>query len=144
MSHDNTQPIKALLHQKGVVWGFAYQIAAHDVEGVMEHLDFREKNGYKTTALNFHPKDGSNESILVTVYVATPSNEFYLGPAPLPEIARQIVSSQGPSGKNTEYLFNLARVMKELGPECVDEHLSELETLATRYLKNQTSNYCGT
>ena len=70
----------------------------------------------------------------VSVYIALPDNEHYLGSAPLTEVclmvydssmhaaltlckmASQIASAVGPSGANRDYLLNLARAMREIAP----------------------------
>ena len=41
------------------------------------------------------------------------------------ELARLIARSEGPSGRNSEYLFMLERALGELGGEG-DEHVEEL------------------
>lgn len=48
------------------------------------------------------------------VYIATPSSHNWLGPAPLPAIAAQVVRSSGPSGPNHEYLLRLAECMRQV------------------------------
>lgn len=111
------------------VWGIAYEIASKDIPGVLEYLDFREKNGYKASWVRFHPKNAEHQAFQAKLYIATPQNEFYLGPAPLPEIAEQILTSKGPSGTNYEYLMNLAQAVRNLSAEIEDDHLFQLETL---------------
>lgn len=128
--------VRSFYFSQGVVWGIAYEVASQDVKQVTEYLDFREKDGYKTTSVTFYPKDSTKEAFQVMLYVATPSNESYLGPSSLPEITKQILASEGPSGKNSEYLFNLASAIREIDPECSDEHLFQLEALAKDYIKN--------
>ncbi|XP_781155.3 putative glutathione-specific gamma-glutamylcyclotransferase 2 isoform X1 [Strongylocentrotus purpuratus] len=120
------------------VWGIAYHVAESDRASVKEYLDFREKNGYTTKAIMFYPlqseKNSVQEPFEVLVYIATPCNPAFLGPAPLEEIANQIVSSEGPSGKNKDYLLQLASTMRKLVPDCNDTHLFELETLVKRLM----------
>ena len=111
------------------VWGIAYEIASKDIPGVLEYLDFREKNGYKASWVRFHPKNAEHQAFQAKLYIATPQNEFYLGPASLPEIAEQILTSKGPSGTNYEYLMNLAQAVRSLSAEIEDDHLFQLETL---------------
>ncbi|XP_034935276.1 putative glutathione-specific gamma-glutamylcyclotransferase 2 [Chelonus insularis] len=41
------------------VWGIAYKIAAENVDSVVNHLDFREKGGYKRKTVLFYPCDPS-------------------------------------------------------------------------------------
>jgi len=43
------------------------------------------------------------------------SNKYYLGPAPLEEMARQIATASGPCGNNREYLFKLEKAMFDIG-----------------------------
>ena len=58
------------------------------------------------------------------IYIATPDNPDWLGEAPLPEIAAQVRSSSGPSGKNIEYVAELARALAEIGAD--DPHVFDL------------------
>lgn len=91
------------------------------------HLDFREKNGYTKHDVTFYPSEVIETPIDLRIYIGTSDNEEYLGPAPIEDIANQIVSSVGPSGKNTEYLLNLAHAVRQYFPGENDEHLFELE-----------------
>ncbi|XP_071834132.1 putative glutathione-specific gamma-glutamylcyclotransferase 2 isoform X2 [Apostichopus japonicus] len=112
---------------KEIVWGVAYQIANDNVESVLDHLDFREKNGYSKAVVAFHPSDSSVSPFNCLVYMANPQNPEYLGPAPLNEMALQIRESVGPSGANAEYLLQLATAIKTLFPDVRDDHLFKLE-----------------
>jgi len=77
--------------------------------------------------VNFHPKETTEPSFTLQLYLATEQNSNYLGPAPVTDIAHQIISSVGPSGKNIEYLLNLAETMRHIAPGHEDSHLFELE-----------------
>ena len=109
------------------VWGVAYKIPEAQESFVRQHLDFREAGGYAPVCVTFHPADRTQSSFELEIYVGTPSNPYFLGPAPLAEIARQIHESVGPSGRNDEYLFRLAEAMKIIAPGINDRHLFELE-----------------
>ena len=50
------------------------------------------------------------------MYVALESNPNYLGEAPLATIARQVMSSHGPSGPNREYVSRLADALRAICP----------------------------
>ncbi|CAH8359199.1 unnamed protein product [Eruca vesicaria subsp. sativa] len=52
------------------------------------------------------------------------SNKYYLGPAPLEEIAMQIATGSGPCRNNREYLFKLERAMHDIEHE--EEYMTEL------------------
>ena len=120
----------------------AYEIAAKDIPNVIDYLDFREKNGYKAIWVTFNPKDNNRCPFQAKMYIATPCNKFYLGPAPLPEIADQILFSKGPSGTNHEYLMNLAEAVRSIHPEIKDDHLFQLEALVKNGLSTNSSSKC--
>ncbi|KAL0868610.1 hypothetical protein ABMA27_008071 [Loxostege sticticalis] len=114
------------------VWGVAYKIRTEDIEQVTKHLDYREKNGYSKKTVTFHPKDKSVEPFSLTLYIATEENESFAGPASIEDIAKQVVSCQGPSGPNKEYVYNLAEAMRQLAPDVHDDHLFALESSVRR------------
>ena len=72
--------------------------------------------------------------IRAVCFIATPDNPEYVGPAPLDALARQIAGSEGPSGKNSEYLFRLRDAVRNMG-----EHDGHLERLCTAVEALETS-----
>ncbi len=108
-------------------WGAAYRLPPAEVDAVLARLDHREQGGYERHDLDLHFADGAGPSAAGLVYVATPSNHNYLGPAPLAEIAAQVRSSRGPSGANLEYVLRLAAALREM--DATDAHVFELERL---------------
>ncbi|TPX31788.1 hypothetical protein SmJEL517_g04983 [Synchytrium microbalum] len=119
-----------------LVWGVVYKIAAEDVESVRSHLDHREKNGYSTYNVDvFHPSVGNATIPMfsdVLVYVADSSNESFLGPAPISQIAKIIADRSGPSGPNVHYLYGLTHSLKLVNG--LDKHLIQLEAAVESYL----------
>lgn len=83
--------------------------------------------GYVVETVQFFPKEKGQSPLLALVYIATPDNPTYLGPAPDEEIAAQIAVCRGTSGYNSEYLVRLAEFMRLHCPEVEDEHLFSIE-----------------
>ena len=66
------------------------------------------------------------------MYVATPDNDNYLGPASIEELVHQIAPSVGPSGPNTEYVLELAASLRDMGAE--DPHVYDLAAALEAHL----------
>jgi cation transport protein ChaC len=109
--------------------GMAYRLEGALATRTFETLDHREKNGYARHQVVMTDRDGVQLDGLV--YIATPDNVAFLGPASAADIARQIRESRGPSGSNREYLLNLAAALRDLGAH--DPHVFELERLVMAY-----------
>jgi cation transport regulator ChaC len=111
--------VVTLAPQTGAICsGMAYLIRPD----VFSHLDHREKNGYLrfSTTLTF----GDDSTAQGLVYIADPNNAAYLGPATDGAIARQIAAATGPSGRNRDYLTELADALVVLGT--TDLHVQAL------------------
>lgn len=108
--------------EQGTCWGIAYRVADDTRRIIYEELDVREQGGYELLVEAIELGDG--RTVTSATYIATPENPNYLGPAPLPEIARQVRGSNGPSGPNDEYVLELERGLRAMG--VVDEHVFAL------------------
>lgn len=112
--------VATLIAQAGATCeGMAYLITPQ----VFDHLDYREKNGYLRVVTEIAFEDGGSAEGLV--YIATEENAAFLGPASELEIARQIAASVGPSGRNSDYLIELAQALRTL--EKNDPHVFAIE-----------------
>ena len=82
-----------------ICWGMAYRVDAEAAPAVLETLDHRERGGYARCNVRVEFGDGRQTTGLI--YIATPSNANYLGPASL-EGQRRCCSLDGklsaPSG----------------------------------------------
>ena len=105
--------------------GVAYRVAPDVGEVVLAGLDHRERGGYARIELTVQLLHDPPRLATARTYLATPDNPEYLGPAPVPAIAEQILRSHGPSGPNVEYLLRLADALRELAAD--DEHVFALE-----------------
>ncbi|XP_019407869.1 PREDICTED: glutathione-specific gamma-glutamylcyclotransferase 1 [Crocodylus porosus] len=111
-------------------WGVAYQVCGEQIAASLQYLNMREAvlGGYDTKLVKFHPLEkDADEPILALVYIATPQNPSYLGPASEEDIAAQIIVSSGRAGHNMEYLLRLADFMRYFCPQVEDEHLFSIE-----------------
>lgn len=131
----------------GITWGKAFLISAEN-NAALPYLSNREceLGGYRICKVNFYPhpfhtstssNTGNKDALL---YIAIPENNHWLGAAPLPNIAKQILECTGPSGSNVEYLLRLADFMREEIPEALDDHLFSLERLVRNFASDM--NIC--
>jgi len=114
-----------------VVWGVAYTIDPAYAAEVRDYLDYREKDGYTMEEVDIHGVENGQEKLLIhkaVCYVGRNDNPSFLGSEPLDQLADRIWRSVGPSGRNKDYLYNLAAAVRKLAPESHDSHLYALET----------------
>lgn len=117
--------------KKGAVcWGAAYCVkGSPEKERVaLQYLERRECEYDKKASVDFF-KEGNLEPSLtnVLVFISTPdkvANRYYLGPAPLEEMARQIATATGPCGNNRDYLFSMEKALFDIGHE--DDYIIRL------------------
>ncbi|KAJ6828848.1 gamma-glutamylcyclotransferase 2-2-like [Iris pallida] len=129
--------------RKGAVcWGAAYCVKGgiEKERAAMQYLERRECEYDTKASVDFY-KEGDVLTPSVTgvlVFTSTPdkeSNKYYLGPAPLEEMARQIATATGPCGNNREYLFLLEKAMFDIDHE--DDYVIELANEVRRVLGRQ-------
>lgn len=114
--------------------GVAYRLPDDEIEARLADLDHREKNGYQRIEAGIDLVDGRR--VMALTYVAIPENPAYLGPAPLAAMAALIHTRHGPSGRNRDYLYELAAALRDIGAD--DAHVFALEQ-AVRGLETQAS-----
>lgn len=107
------------------------------IDEVKEYLDIREINGYTIHFTPFHPADGS-PPIQTLVYIGTPDNDQFTGPQDPDALAGHICISEGPSGRNIDYLLSLEEALLSLSPESKDEHVSDLSNRARAIIRKHS------
>ena len=106
---------------------------------MLASLDHREKGGYARLDVPLHVPDMAVRTAIV--YVATPENPNYLGPAPLSEIAGQVLASRGPSGSNLEYVLRLSEALSTMGAE--DDCVTDLARIVRSLLPAEDQAHGG-
>ncbi|ONK82035.1 uncharacterized protein A4U43_C01F35460 [Asparagus officinalis] len=123
-----------------ICWGVAFCVKGgiEKERAAMQYLERRECEYDRKGSVDFY-KEGDDLSPAVTgvlVFTSTPdkeNNKYYLGPAPLEEMARQIATAHGPCGNNRDYLFLLEKAMFDIGHE--DDHVIELANEVRKELR---------
>ena len=122
-----------------ICWGAAYCVRGGPEKEklAMEYLEGRESEYDSKTVVEFYSETDTTKPILtgVIVFTSTPDkvlNKYYLGPAPLEEMAMQIATASGPCGNNREYLFKLEKAMHDIEHE--DEYVIELANEVRKHL----------
>ncbi|RVE56153.1 hypothetical protein OJAV_G00233420 [Oryzias javanicus] len=115
-----------------VTWGVAFEVSGPQVEAALGYLNIRETacGGYVTKMVDFFAGAEGPSPVQALVYIATPDNPLYLGPASPEQIGAQIASSRGKTGHNLEYLLRLAEFMRSSCPQVEDQHLFSVEAAA--------------
>ncbi|CAK9146879.1 unnamed protein product [Ilex paraguariensis] len=114
-----------------ICWGAAYCVGGglEKERAAMEYLERRECEYDQKTLVDFF-KDGDTIQPAITgviVFTSTQdkeSNKYYLGPAPLEDMAKQIATAFGPCGNNRDYIFLLEKAMFDIGHE--DDYVIKL------------------
>lgn len=101
--------------------GVAYRVSPSDRERVLGYLDEREQGGYSREIVDVDVGDGAVSAI---TYVAWPGNPEWVGPADLDAIAAIVSRSEGPSGRNRDYVLALADALRAL--DAGDDHVEAL------------------
>ncbi|XP_034555374.1 glutathione-specific gamma-glutamylcyclotransferase 1 [Notolabrus celidotus] len=113
-------------------WGVAFEVTGSQVEEALKYLNVREAvcGGYNTKMVDFFPEGEDEHPVQAMLYIATPDNPLYLGPASPEKIGMQIAVSRGKTGHNLEYLLRLAEFMRSSCPHVEDHHLYSIEAAA--------------
>jgi cation transport protein ChaC len=109
---------------EGFVVGKVYRVPPPQRDGVVARLDHREQGGYARIHSLVELLDGPGGEVDALIYIATPDNENYLGPASDDAIAAQVRASEGPSGPNVEYVLRLHDALAPHGWS--DDHLDAI------------------
>ncbi|KAK1323753.1 hypothetical protein QJS10_CPA02g01590 [Acorus calamus] len=125
---------------KGAVcWGAALCVRGgpEKERAAMEYLERRECEYDLKSHIDFYTEGDHLKPALTGVLVFTStfeeSNKYYLGPAPLEDMARQIATASGPCGNNREYLFSLEKAMFAIGH--ADDMVIELANEVRKVLR---------
>ena len=122
---ENPGRVLTLTHSpKSRCFGKAFKVE-HEV---FEHLDHREKNGYLRHEIPIYL--ANNQQVQGLVYIAGPQNSAFLGDASISHIAKQIFHSTGPSGRNRDYVYQLADALRHYNE--ADPHVFALEQALKR------------
>lgn len=101
--------------------GFAYKLG-DDADAVLEYLEVREQDGYTRVSVPLM-FDHDEKSVGIT-WIAAEGNPSWRANESLEQVARLIATRRGPSGTNSEYLFELERALISI--HIVDPYVEKL------------------
>ncbi|KAJ0062676.1 hypothetical protein NL108_004293 [Boleophthalmus pectinirostris] len=142
-SKENPGRVVTLIEdEEACTWGVAFEVPGPQIEETLHYLNIREvvMGSYITEIVEFIPRERGQSNLFALVYIATPDNPRYLGPAPDIEIATQIASRKGTLGPNIEYLVHLANFMRLYCPGVEDHHLFTVEEHALNFVRRESEN----
>jgi len=141
----------------GICVGVAYEVSSTNLNPLLEHLDYREKCGYDRIQLSVYkyPTHGfiltnQNEVDMPSVVKITDSAILWVGsenPNENPEFVKDedelvtadiILNSVGPSGKNIDYLLNMASYLRHIG--VCDPYVMRMESIVL-HLERKRKRY---
>lgn len=118
--------VVTLVPERGAVtWGRVYRIDPAAAEPILAALDHRERAGYQRIDVEVEVSGGDRVSAVA--YRATESNRNFVGPASLEAIAEVVRVAEGPSGRNRDYVTELAAALRDMGAD--DPHVFALADL---------------
>ncbi|EOA17378.1 hypothetical protein CARUB_v10005666mg [Capsella rubella] len=130
--------------EEAICWGAAFCVRGGPEKErlAMEYLERRECEYDLKTCVDFYKEDDPLKPTVtgVIVFTSTPdkvSNKYYLGPAPLEDMARQIATANGPCGNNRDYLFLLEKAMHDIGHE--EDYVIELANEVRKVLAESST-----
>jgi cation transport regulator ChaC len=106
-------------------WGHAYRLDPREEKEILAGLDHREKGGYERLELPVY--FDRQHSVPGITYHASTSNPNYLGEAGIREIALQVISANGPSGPNAEYVLHLQESLSAM--QASDRHVNAVASM---------------
>jgi glutathione-specific gamma-glutamylcyclotransferase len=106
--------------------GAIYWVEA-PAEQLLVELDERERAGYERVWLDVETAKGPKTAV---TSLAQPGNPYDAGELELAALAHHVSRSEGPSGRNDDYVFRLEAVLKEL--DGLDPLISALTALLRR------------
>jgi cation transport protein ChaC len=74
---------------QATTWGMAFELVGEMALKYLEQLECTLR-GYRTLITMFYPRNGTMTPFPALLYIATPGNSQWLGPAPLHEMASQV------------------------------------------------------
>lgn len=125
--------------EDAICWGIAYCVRGglEKEREAMKYLERRECEYDQKISVDFFKEGDSLKPVVmgVLVFVSTPDpvgNKYYLGPAPLEDMARQIATANGPTGNNRDYLFSMEKALSNISHE--DDSIIELSNEVRKLL----------